>query len=71
MFLRGDVFWSHFYYFFGPLLQLQGTFVAVGDEMSMKKLMFWIGSLDPTWVFRLDFSRFHLTRGRSMFMHAQ
>lgn len=23
--------------------------------MSMKKLLFWIGSLDPTWVFRLDF----------------
>ena len=49
--LRG----GHIFIIFGPLLQLQGTFVAVGDEMSMKKLLFWIGSLDPTWVFRLDF----------------
>lgn len=30
---------SHIFIIFGPLLQLQGTFVAVGDEMSMKKLM--------------------------------
>ena len=38
MFVRGYVVVT-FSFFFGPLLQLQGTFVAVGDEMSMKKLM--------------------------------